>query len=224
MKFPVPPKVVAVGDSVLYGYGDPVGGGWIERLRRDWMQAGEQAPILYNLGVRGDTIQHVHRRWLFEFQQRGELRNQLPQATILSFGVNDSARLGRPDGRHMTPFATYQEHLGALLDEARDQSQVLFIGMVPVDETKMPFMGGFFFGHEDQYLYKEATRLACQERGIPYLDIFELWRQRGQAWISERLMPDGLHPNAAGYEALYENVRGWSELDKVHASGQKVLG
>ena len=29
-------RIVAIGDSLIYGYGDPEGGGWVERLRRRW--------------------------------------------------------------------------------------------------------------------------------------------------------------------------------------------
>jgi len=32
-----PLKLVAFGDSLIYGFGDGVGGGWVERLRRQWM-------------------------------------------------------------------------------------------------------------------------------------------------------------------------------------------
>ena len=116
------------------------------------------------------------------------------------------------------PFAEFQSHLGTMLDDAKLLSPVLFLGMVPVNEEKMPFMDAFFFTQEDQYLYKEATRLACQERGIPYLDIFEIWRQRGQEWINERLMDDGLHPNSLGYEALFEDILAWPALEKVYSS------
>ena len=30
-------RIVALGDRLVYGYGDLVGGGWVERLRRQWM-------------------------------------------------------------------------------------------------------------------------------------------------------------------------------------------
>ncbi|MCZ8162768.1 MAG: G-D-S-L family lipolytic protein, partial [Microcystis sp. LE19-196.1B] len=38
-----PLKIVALGDSLVYGYGDPVGGGWAERLRRLWMDSAGHA-------------------------------------------------------------------------------------------------------------------------------------------------------------------------------------
>jgi lysophospholipase L1-like esterase len=83
--------------------------------------------------------------------------------------------------------------------------------MVPVDEQKMPFLDAFYFNREDQYLYKEATRLACQERNIPYLDTFEIWRQR-QDWIQSHLCSDGLHPNAQGYQALLADILDWQPM------------
>ncbi|MCM1981367.1 GDSL-type esterase/lipase family protein [Lyngbya confervoides BDU141951] len=211
---PPPPKVVAIGDSLTYGYGDPVGGGWVDRLKRDWMSSTPSAPVLYNLGVRGDTIAQIHHRFEFEFQQRGELRHRPPQTLIFSFGVNDSARLGHSRGRHRTPFEAFQGHLGTLLDQACQLAQVLFVGMVPVDERQMPFMDAFFLTQEDQYLYKEATRLACQERQVPYLDVFEIWRQRGADWLVQQLCDDGLHPNSRGYLHLYQDIVHWPALER----------
>ncbi len=224
LKMPVPPKVVALGDSLTYGYGDWEQGGWVDRLKRHWMRpkgSGQASAILYNLGVRGDTIRQIHQRLGFEFLQRGELRRQHPHLLLLSFGVNDSARLGKATGRHFVPFAEFQSHLGELLDQAKGLSRVLFLGMVPVNEAQMPFMDALFFSQEDQYLYKEATRLACQERGIPYLDTFEMWRQRGQDWINQRLLEDGLHPNALGYQALFEDIMAWDELNIFHVTEPK---
>ncbi|PAX52330.1 SGNH/GDSL hydrolase family protein, partial [Brunnivagina elsteri] len=49
-----PKKIVALGDSLIYGFGDPDGGGWVERLRRLWMLPDSPGHVVYNLGVRGD--------------------------------------------------------------------------------------------------------------------------------------------------------------------------
>jgi lysophospholipase L1-like esterase len=211
----IPLKVLALGDSLIYGYGDTVGGGWVERLRRQWLSPERSGPILYNLGVRGDTVQHVARRLESEFQQRGELRNRLPDRLILSVGVNDSARLGRLTGRHLVNFEDFQAALAQILDRAAQLCPTVFIGMVPVNENKMPFLDALYFNHEDQYLYKEATRLACQERNIPYLDTFEIWRQRGTSWCQDQLCGDGLHPNVEGYQSLLADIVEWQPLQNV---------
>ncbi|MGK7934115.1 MAG: GDSL-type esterase/lipase family protein [Microcystaceae cyanobacterium] len=210
-----PLKVVVLGDSLVYGYGDPVGGGWVEQLRRAWMMSAQSGHILYNLGIRGDRTCQVAERLEQEYRQRGELRNQVPDLIILSVGVNDSPRLGRPDGRNFTDFALFEKETDDLLDKAQALCPVLFVGMVPVNKTKMPFLDCFYFNHADQYRYKEATKLACQQREIPYLDIFDRWMDNGLDWINAHLTEDGLHPNVAGYRALWEDVMNWSALPQL---------
>jgi lysophospholipase L1-like esterase len=210
-----PLKLVVLGDSLIYGFGDPEGGGWVERLRRQWMSPDSPGHVLYNLGIRGDGVKQVQQRLEFEFKSRGELKNRVPDAIILSVGVNDSARLGRPDGRNFTEFNSFQTELANLLDQAQGLCPVFFVGMVPVDEAKMPFLECFHYTHADQYRYKEATRLACLRRQIPYLDIFELWQSRGKEWCQKRLCKDGLHPNVAGYQALLQDVLHWDTLTQL---------
>ncbi len=207
-----PLKIVALGDSLIYGFGDPEGGGWVERLRRWWMSPDSAGHVLYNLGVRGDRIQQVAQRLEVEFRHRGELRNQVPDLIILAAGVNDSARLGRLNGKNYTDFQVFEQQTAVLLDLAQQLCPVLFVGMVPVDEAKMPFLDCFYFNHADQYRYKEATKLACNQRGIPYLDIFDSWMQRGENWRLKRLTADGLHPNTLGYQSLLEDVIHWNAI------------
>ena len=207
-----PLKVVALGDSLVYGFGDPEGGGWVERLRRQWMMPSSPGHVLYNLGVRGDRVCQVAQRLEQEFRHRGELRNRVPDAIVLSVGVNDTARLARPNGRNHTDFEDFKAEMAALLDRAQQLCPVFFVGMVPVDEAKMPFLDCFYFNHADQYRYKEATRLASQAREIPYLDIFDLWMGRGEEWVRSRLTEDGLHPNVAGYQSLLQDVLKWDAM------------
>lgn len=207
-----PLKLVALGDSIIYGFGDPEGGGWVERLRRQWMHPDSPGHVLYNLGVRGDGVKQVLSRVEQEFRHRGELKNRVPDAIILSVGVNDSARLGRPNAKNYTDFETFPQELANLLDQAQRLCPVLFVGMVPVNEASMPFLDCFYYNHADQYRYKEATRLACQKRQIPYLDVFDSWMSRGNDWCNKHLCQDGLHPNVAGYQALLQDVLNWEAL------------
>jgi lysophospholipase L1-like esterase len=208
-----PLRIIAIGDSVVYGYGDYVGGGWVERLRRQWMFPGNRERVLYNLGVRGDRVSDVHRRLQLEFGSRGELRNKVPDVILLSVGTNDSPRLGKADGRFFTEFADFQQQIADLLDLGSALAPILFIGMTPVDETKMPFLDCLYYNQLDQYRYKEATLKACQERNIPYLDIFDLWLSRGADWLKEQYSDDGLHPNVRGYENLLNDILVWKQLE-----------
>lgn len=208
-------KIVALGDSLVYGYGDPIGGGWIERLRRQWMGSETNSHTLYNLGIRGDRVIQVADRLEQEFRLRGELKNKVPDLIILSVGVNDSARLSRPDGKSFTDFDTFTGQISLLLAQAEQLCPVIFVGMIPVDESKMPFLDCFYYNHFDQYRYKEATKKACLEKNIPYLDLFELWMNRGKEWERSHLSEDGLHPNTQGYQAILEDVLNWEPFSHL---------
>ncbi|MEC4817274.1 MAG: GDSL-type esterase/lipase family protein [Scytonema sp. PMC 1069.18] len=219
-----PLKIVALGDSLIYGFGDPEGGGWVERLRRCWMSPDSAGHVLYNLGVRGDRVQQVSHRLEVEFRHRGELRNQVPDLIILSVGVNDTARLGRPNGRNYTDFATFESQIASLLDRAQQLCPVLFVGMVPVNEAKMPFLDCLYYNHADQYRYKEATRIACLHRRIPYLDIFQQWMEHDEAWRLKRVGEDGLHPNTLGYQTLLKDVMNWEAMADYNSTNWRREG
>jgi len=219
-----PLRVLAFGDSLVYGFGDPVRGGWVEQLRLNWM-GNQPGHVLYNLGVRGDTVKLVGDRLRDEFQQRGELRNKQPDLILLSVGVNDSSCLGRPNGKNFTDFATFQAQIAELLDQAQALCPVIFVGAVPVNEAKMPFLDLLHYSHAEQFRYKEATKDACQSRNIPYLDTFDLWLNRGTAWVNAHLSDDGLHPNSEGYAMLFQDVMNWqaiAQLSHVDFSAYQV--
>jgi lysophospholipase L1-like esterase len=171
--------------------------------------------VLYNLGIRGDRISQVQERLEQEFRYRGELRNRCPDLIILSVGVNDTPRLGSPTGKNLTNFSQFQENINDLLDQAISLCPVIFVGMVPVAQAKMPFLDCFYFNHIDQFRYKQATKEACLERNIPYLDIFDLWMSRGEDWVRSQLSPDGLHPNVRGYQSLFDDVINWHPLSQI---------
>ncbi|NEQ54469.1 MAG: G-D-S-L family lipolytic protein [Leptolyngbya sp. SIO3F4] len=207
-----PKKVVMIGDSLIYGYGDTEGGGWVERLRRQWMDPSQPGPIIYNLGVRGDGVQRVTVRLEREFKLRGELRRQVPDLLVLSVGLNDSARLGRSTGRPMTDEVTFTRELNGLLDQATQLCPTFFVGMVPVNEMAMPYADILYFSNTDQVHYNQMTRYACEMRQIPYLDLYQRWRANGMSWCNERLSNDGLHPNVLGYRTLMADILGWEPL------------
>ncbi len=214
---------IVLGDSVVYGFGDEVGGGWVERLRRGWMTPERSQQVIYNLGVRGDGVRQVEQRLETEFVVRGELRNRHPDRLILSVGTNDSARIAKRSGRNMLEFGLFQEQMEKVLDRAQRLCPVWFVGMVPIDEQKMPFLDCLYYNHEDQYRYKEATRLACEARGIPYLDLFDLWMPRGDAWRRSRFTSDGLHPNSLGYVSIGQDVADWEALRDLRLNPTTAL-
>jgi lysophospholipase L1-like esterase len=206
----VPRKLAVVGDSGVFGWGDAEEGGWCERLRRHWMGL-PQGPVLYNLGVRGDGLERVAARLHGEVVARGELRRQIPQGILLAVGLNDTARVGRPDGRPQLAPEAFLFGLQQLLRETRALAPLFVIGLTPVLEEAMPFADVLWYSLADVRVYEGLLEQACMEADVPFLPVLEafLEQPRWPQWLTA----DGLHGNNAGHRFLFERVRRWRALN-----------
>ena len=209
MPLAVPRKLIVLGDSGVYGWGDPEEGGWCERLRRHWM-ALPDGPVLYPLGVRGDGLERVAARLEREVLCRGELRRQIPQGILLAVGLNDSARVGRPDGRPQLDAEGFLFGLQQLLLQARRMAPVLVLGLTPVDEAVMPYAEVLWYGLDQVRRYEGLLEEACLEADVPFLPLLNslLDDPAWPGWLG----PDGVHLNGDGHRQVYERVRYWPAL------------
>ena len=205
----IPRKLVVLGDSGVYGWGDPEHGGWCERLRRHWMGL-PSGPVIYNLGVRGDGLERLAARLRSEVLRRGELRRQTPQGILIGVGLNDIARVGRPDGRHQLAPEAFLFGLQQLLQEARSIAPVLVLGLTPVLEEVMPFADVLWYHLDDARRYEGLLEEACLEADVPFLPLLE--RLLSDPWWPQLLGSDGLHLNGEGHRQIYEWVHRWPAL------------
>jgi lysophospholipase L1-like esterase len=209
MPLAVPKKLAVVGDSGVFGWGDPEEGGWCERLRRHWMGLPD-GPVLYNLGVRGDGLERVAARLHREVSARGELRRQHPQGILLAVGINDTARVGRPDGRPQLAPEAFLFGLRQLLREAKTLAPLFVLGLTPVLEEAMPFAGVLWYSLADTRVYEGLLEEACMDADVAFLPMLEpfLDQPRWAQWLTA----DGLHCNSEGHRFLFERVRRWPAL------------
>jgi lysophospholipase L1-like esterase len=205
----VPRKLVALGDSGVFGWGDPEQGGWCERLRRHWMEL-PAGPVLYGLGVRGDGLERVAARLGTEVGCRGELRRRVPQGILLAVGLNDTARVGRPDGRHQLAPDAFLFGLQQLLRQARTMAPVLVLGLTPVLEEAMPYADVLWYDLATVRGYEGLLEEACLEADVPFLPLLDglLADARWPQWLCS----DGLHLNGDGHRQVFERVRRWPAL------------
>jgi lysophospholipase L1-like esterase len=210
----VPRKLIVLGDSGVYGWGDPLQGGWCERLRRHCMERPD-GPVLYPLGVRGDGLERVAARLQAEVGCRGELRRQRPQGILLAVGLNDTARVGRRDGRPQLDAEGFLFGLQQLLLQACAIAPVLMIGLTPVLEEAMPFAEVLWYQLDEVRRYEGLLEEACMEAGVPFLPLLDSlladpgWR----SW----LLDDGLHFNPEGHRQVFERILHWPAL--LHWAG-----
>ena len=141
---------------------------------------------------------------------RGELRRQIPQGILLAVGLNDSARVGRPDGRPQLDAEGFLFGLQQLLLQARRMAPVLVLGLTPVDEGVMPYAEVLWYGLDQVRRYEGLLEEACLEADVPFLPLLNSLLE-DPAWPGW-LGPDGVHLNGDGHRQLYARVRHWPAL------------
>ena len=204
-----PKQLVVIGDSGVYGWGDRDGGGWCERLRNTWMNL-PRAPVLYPLGIRGDGLEKVARRWKQEWEVRGELRRQVPDGLLLSVGINDTARIGREDGRPQLSCEAFRFGLSQLLSQIKCQTKVMVLGLTPVDEAVMPFANCLWYSNKAGAIYEAQIEEVCLDLDIPFLPLHQSMLSEPD-WLSW-IEPDGIHLNSNGHYWISKKVMSWPSL------------
>jgi lysophospholipase L1-like esterase len=166
--------------------------------------------VIYNLGIRGDGLERLAARLPAEVGCRGELRRQRPQGILLGIGLNDTARVGRPDGRHQLAPDAFLFGLEQLLRQAKAIAPVLVLGLTPVDEAVMPFAEVLWYDLATVRHYEGLLEEACMEADVPFLPLLDdlTADSRWLQWIDS----DGVHLGVEGHIQVYERLRRWPAL------------
>ena len=141
---------------------------------------------------------------------RGELRRHMPDAVLIAVGLNDTARIGRPDGRpHLSADADCFG-LKQLLIEIKDHATVLVMGITPVDETSMPFADCLWYSNEACSIYEAQIEEACLEVNVPFLSLHKAMINEPN-WL-HWIEPDGIHLNSEGHHWIHQRLMSWASL------------
>jgi lysophospholipase L1-like esterase len=190
-------RVCIFGDSFVHGVGDDEALGWVGRVCAAERRRGADL-TLYNLGVRGDTSEDVHRRW------RAEAGARMPDGracgVVFAFGANDTA--AGPDGRPRLGTADTLAASRAILGTAQDWRPTLMIGPLPVTDSA---------GRNGRLIQlSQAIAEICEALAVPFLSTVPFAQTHGDLWRREAMQGDGVHPSRGAYTALAEYIGAWS--------------
>ncbi len=166
-------KIVALGDSLTAGLGLPLSEGFVPRLQAALIAKGLAAEVI-NAGVSGDTASGVLARLDWSVPEGTD-------AVILEIGANDMLRGIKPQVTR-TAIDTILQRL------AERHVAVLLCGMRAAPNLGTEYAAAF------ESIYPDLAA----KYGVPLYPFF----LDGVAADLGRLQPDGLHPNAAGVEAM----------------------
>lgn len=207
--------VLIFGASGTHGVGG-ARGGWADKIKL-WLHQemfgpnskGQQC-IVYELGIVGDTTRDVVGR--FEVETLARLTEKDPKNTfvIFSAGANDSRATGSPENYLHTP-EEYAGSVYAFIKLAKKfANHILCVGLSPVNQAKVhpkhnPLTGGkSYFDNQRLHLFEDTLAQTCQTEKVPCLALFDAVPAR---WTEDYLATDGMHPNDAGHQWIFEQVK-----------------
>lgn len=193
--------ICVFGDSITFGASDLEKGGWVERLKIYFAE--NYDTDVYNLGISGNNTEDLLSRVEVETSARK------PDIIIFAIGVNDSQYIKSKDNPRIA-LHTFEQNLVELVKIGqRVASNVIFVGLTPVDELKtkpIPWDIEKYYDTENVEKYNSVIQLICEKNSILFIDM------RGV--IKKEDLSDGLHPNAQGHEKMFQKIK--VEVEKFY--------
>ena len=172
-----PIRLLALGDSLTAGYGLAPDEAFPVRLQRALRAEGWNVDVI-NAGVSGDTAAGGRARLEWAL-------GAAPQAAIVELGANDALR-------GLDPESTYANLDAILTRLERDHLPVLLAGMLAPPNLGADYTGRF------RAVY---TRLTKAHDVVFYPFFLD-----GVAAQPALTLPDGMHPNSRGIDAVVQRI------------------
>ncbi len=170
-------RIVAIGDSLTYGYPYPPCYSWVQRV------ADRMGACLENKGVCGETTADMRRRFLTDVVPLG------PDWVIITGGSND-AFTGATAGE-------VAANVQAMANAAGQRGIRPVVGLAP----PMALPEEALLAE-----YREALRALAAENGWPVIDFYRSLLDNATGGIRPGLLTDGVHPNEDGYALMAETA------------------
>jgi len=180
------------GDSITYGSCDGEALGWVGRLRKVLVSNDDNE--VYNFGICGNTSADVVNRFKIEAEAIE------PTHIVFAIGINDSKYVSESE-INKVPLVDYVKNMESLIESAKLLvSRISIVGATRVDDG-WRFVPGSRFLNEEIERYNKAMKEVSERHGAVFIDVFDVLDQATD-------LADGLHPNAQGYEKMFERIRG----------------
>ena len=191
------------GDSITFGKGDSLEGGWCGRLKKYFENMGGNHR-LYNLGISGNTTEDLLERFDIEAKARIKFKREGDRHIIIfSIGINDSMLFTENETPRIE-MDIFKNNIQTLIDKSKSYTkEVIFIGLTPVDESLRINRKGESLINERIEEFNNLIKEICQKNSVPFLDMFQELLKVDY----KKLLSDGLHPNHEGHQKMYELIK-----------------
>ena len=199
-------KILCFGDSITLGEKDIEGGGWADRLKKDYfaqfVDSQMQKITLYNLGVAGETTDGLVKRFDIELRARSIKGQRL--IVVFAYGAND---IVIHKDKNIVPESYYIRNLKHCIEAAKKfKADILLLNLLPIADSIEGVVnshGKLRFEHDIQ-AYNFIIKNLSHELNCEYLDLYASFVKNNK---EEYLSSDGVHPNSKGHKLLYQKIK-----------------
>jgi len=178
------------GEIGLLFLGDSITDFWPRRGESSWLKFAPYKPA--NFGISGDRTEHL--LWRIA---NGELDGINPKVTVLMIGTNN---VGLPTNDTVEWGASGVKKVIEAIREKLPQTKILLMGVLPRGATSADPQR-----QKNAALNKVIASLADGKQ-IRYLDISQNFLD-ADGNLPKETIPDGVHPNAHGYDIWYAAIQ-----------------
>lgn len=202
-------RVLVFGDSITQGYW-AVEHGWVDRVRQfyDARQFADlknlDEPTVFNLGISADNSVDILARIEAEILARTRAHHATKPVVLIQVGVNDGSTTA---SQPQVDLNKYAENLKAITAKVKPlTSKLVFVGFAACDEqqTNPVFWGEHYYNNDTIKKYEDAMAQVAHGLGLDFIPVFNQFKARLDE--GKDLLPDGLHPNEAGHELMYDII------------------
>lgn len=203
------------GDSITYGMWDLADGGWTSKLRKFLdkrnLTDSENYFLVYNLGVDGDDTARLVKRFNAESVSRFYDIQARSRAIFFAIGTNDSCYRETKNNATTSP-NEFKNNLSEIIKNARSlTSEIIFLGIAKgSDKDTMPFLNsttGKCYDKENIRIYNDIIKKICEKERVLFINILDK--------MTDNDFYDGLHPNSAGHQKIFEIVKDFLIENKI---------
>ncbi len=192
-------NIIIVGDSIAYGIGDPIDGGWSTMLKK-YSIARPYSPNdvmrVHVAAFPGATTADITPR--LDDIIKAYYDRSLMNTVIIAIGVNDTRVT---NGKTKVNIQDYRKNLVQIVNTInKNRCGMIFVGLTNVSGKD----GILSFAHDKNYInktineYDSVLETLCLDNTIHYIKV------RNEVTYED--LDDGLHPNNSGHKKIYEKV------------------
>jgi len=189
-------KLLAFGDSILWGAFDHEKGGWVERLKASLF--GKDFCV-YNFGISCNDTSGILLKLKFQIELMNKVEKE-DYVILFSVGGNDARFFGERD-KNKISLEKFEENLKEIIKISKNYSnKVIFMGFLQVDNSltrPVPWTKNEFYENEVAIKYNDKLKEVCEDNNCDFIDVWNLLD------IKEDL-EDGVHPNSQGHKKIFE--------------------